>query len=166
LWFCVKWLGGANIENSTFSNNIAATGGGIAIVGVFMGGNPTIITVTLRNVTITQNRGDNGGGLHIANGGVLSTDDILVTLYNTIIDRNRNVAGNQPSNIDPAGRDVNTSSSNNLLGPNGTGGLTATQGNIIDVGNDPMLGPLHDNGGPTLTHRPLGPSHSGSNITN
>src|SRR5207253_8446367 len=56
------------------------------------------------------------------------------------------------SDIDTFINPVDASSSNNLIGTGGSGGLTdGANGNQVGVA-DPKLGPLADNGGPTQTH--------------
>jgi hypothetical protein len=120
------------VTNSTFSGNSGGAGGGIVNSG----------TLTVNNSTFSSNSGGAGGG--IGNFGT-------ATLKNTI------VAGNS---AEFGGPDVNgtfTSEGYNLIGKSdGSSGFTDGQ-NGDQVGTaasplDPMLGPLADNGGPTLTH--------------
>ena len=116
----------AAIFNSTFSGNHATRKG-----GAIFGGTP----LSLDNSTVAFNSSDADGG------GVYFNDNTL--LRSTIIARNTGVphpdmmhspttwiSGNNDFIGDPAGLPVFTDT------------LTG----------DPMLGPLADNGGPTLTH--------------
>ena len=122
--------GTLTVTNSTISGNTARRyGGGILTWG---GGN-----LTLTNSTISNNTADIGGGGILNDVGTAGTAD----LTNTII------AGNAA----PTGPDCwgpPTSLGNNL-DSDGTCNLTAT-GDLRNI--DPMLGPLQNNGGPTLTH--------------
>ncbi len=125
--------------NTTFSGNTSAGWGG----AIFQTGG----AITLTNVTATLNRADSdnngsgtGGFIHIASG--------TVTMHNSII------AGNArgPSTPDEIGGALNLASSNNVIAHPGTaGGLTnGTNGNQLGV--NPLLGALVDNGGLTRTH--------------
>ncbi len=143
------------MTNSTVSGNTAnSDGGGITVEG-------GSATLTLTNVTITNNRADNdnngsgaGGGLYLVGGNVF--------LRNTIVAGNFNDASPSTTADDVSGN-VDPNSSHNLIG-DGTNltGITNGDGNNNQVGSgsaiDPHLGPLADNGGPTLTHALLGGS--------
>lgn len=123
--------GTVRIINSTISGNSAPSGGGFS-------SNGTLLEIV--NSTITGNSSvNNGGGLHRA------TTNVNAFLRNTII------AGNAGTAASP---DVTASASisslgHNLIGVTGTStGWIGTD--LLDT--DPLLGPLEDNGGPTLTH--------------
>jgi hypothetical protein len=144
------------VSNSTLSGNSAISGGGG--IATFLGA-----TVTLTNVTLTDNRATlDGGGLE-----VFSAPPVL---HNTLIARNfHGPTGTTPDDVfgqlDPGG-------DNNLIG-DGTGmtGLSnGVNGNQVGTASDPidpLLGPLADNGGPTLTHALLSgsPAIDGGNNT-
>jgi predicted outer membrane repeat protein len=121
-------FGESTLTNVTFADNSAGELGG----GLFSdGGN-----VTLTNVTIAHNSANNGGGIF----NVSST----VTVRNSILAENSAAMG-----ADCFGNF--TSQGYNLIGD--TAGCTIegnTTGNLLGV--DPLLGPLQDNGGSTLTH--------------
>jgi hypothetical protein len=132
--------GTLNITNSTISGNTGASvtqgsatfsGGGIGNQG----------SLTLVNSTITSNTASAGAG------GGLSSNAGSSVLTNTIL------AGNTaPTGPDCFG--TFTSQGFNLI--QNTSGCTIsgdTTGNI--TGQDPKLGPLQDNGGPTFTHELL-----------
>ena len=126
-------LGIADLTNSTVSGNTANLNGG----GIY-NSSSTLLTIrlTITSSTISGNTATNGIG-----GGIYNNQ---ATLTNTII------AGNSLGNdcvIDSFG--TITSLGHNLdsdgtCGLNGPGDLS----NVVD----PKLGPLADNGGPTLTH--------------
>jgi hypothetical protein len=155
--------GEANLANSTISGN-SATGGnggdgggggggrggggsGGAGVGGGLGAPGTALDLT--NVTVAGNRASGGpGGDGEPDGapgpgmaGGLSPSEVS-TLANTVLARNRAEEG-------PDCFGIVTSRGHNLLGRHrGCAGFTGP-GDLVDV--DPLLGPLHDNGGPTLT---------------
>ncbi len=121
--------GVATIRNSTIANNQSSDfGGGIYNVGT---------AVTIDHSTIAINSSERGGG-------IWSDFDNTVSLRNTIAARNT-------SDIPTSGPDLHgqfASSGYNLIGDTtAAGGFVETD--ILDV--DPILGPLADNGGPTLT---------------
>ncbi len=124
--------GVATIRNSTIANNIADEDG---VGGILSHGTGTAITID--HSTIAGNLGRNAGG-------IWSVTDFTVSLRNTI------VAGNF-AQISEEGHDLLgqfSSAGHNLIGDSsGAGGFGATD--ILDV--DPILGPLADNGGLTLT---------------
>ncbi|HYT93264.1 MAG TPA: Ig-like domain-containing protein, partial [Gemmataceae bacterium] len=131
------------VSTSTIINNISAGRGG----GIFNAG----LQTDVYGSTITGNAAaNNAGGIAIVAGSTL-------TLNNTIVAENT-VTGVGSPNIN--GR-VSQGSGNFIgVGDNNLTGITnGTNGNRI--GNplfpplDPLLGPLQDNGGPTLTRAPL-----------
>jgi len=116
---------GSSIVNSTISGNSAGTSGG----GIY---NNSSLDVTLS--TITGNSAPSGGGIYNVGS---------VEVSNTI--RNAGASG---ENIFNDGGTV-TSVGYNLSSDDGGGYLT---GPGDQINTDPLLGPLQDNGGPTLTH--------------
>ena len=138
------WPGGlVSITDSTFSGNSAADGGGI-----YMFGSTNRNSLELTGCTITQNTATEAGGLDI------NRSDILTIIRDTIL------AGNQATATADDVRGAVLSLGYNLVGDvdDSTGwqatDLTGTRGNPLD----PRLGPLQDNGGPTLTHAPFADS--------
>jgi hypothetical protein len=123
--------GAVNINNSTLSGNSALNGGAIHANGGL---------VSLNNATITNNSATNGGGIRRVSGTVLMKNTILAG----------NSASNGP-NCYPASPNWLTSTGNNLLGSMSGCGFASAGGDQTGV-SDPKLGPLLDNGGPTLTH--------------
>lgn len=134
-----------NVTNSTFSANTTGSRGG----GIF-----SFNPVTLTNVTISDNSGASGaGGVHMYD---------TLTIKNTIIANN--VTGGDC--ILDSGGSVSGTSSDNLIedAANACGLTDGVDGNI--VGNDPLLGPLQNNGGTTETHALLSGSPAINTGTN
>lgn len=117
------------LTNSTVSGNSAARDGG----GIEAGDD---IAVMLSNSTITEN------SAHSRGGGIYVPGNASVTLDNTIVAHNG--AGS-------TGPDVYDSFTAYHSLIEDTSGATISGSNNI-TGQDPLLGPLADNGGPTLTH--------------
>ena len=146
---------GLSIENSTISGNSAATiGGGIyahiaEIVNSTISGNSAGTSgggiyeahssLHVTNSTITGNSAPSGGGIYNTQG--IAADRLEIS--NTILN-----AGALGENIFNNGGTV-TSDGYNLSSDDGGGYLT---GPGDQINTDPLLGPLQDNGGPTLTH--------------
>jgi hypothetical protein len=157
--------GGINSEgsdviviNTTISGNSSTQEGG----GIRQANNGHLQLV---NSTITNNRSDfNDSGAEA--GGGIANQFGTVTLANTIVAAN--FRGSSGSTADDISGDVDSSSSFNLIGMGGAGGLTnGSNGNQVGVA-DPKLGPLADNGGPNLTHQLLAGSpaiDAGSNAS-
>ena len=137
--------GALSMSNSTISSNTAAdTGGGIS--QHHAAGQGTFANSTIAFNTVTNEDGQ-GGGIFIGGNGF--------TLTSTIVASNTHDFGDgTPDDITTEFENytVDADSSFNLIGDaNAGGGLTDGENNNI-VGADPLLEPLADNGGPTLTH--------------
>jgi hypothetical protein len=115
------FLGTVTITGSTLSGNSAGQGGGI--FNNFTG------TVTITGSTLSDNTAHSGGSI---NNNSVNT----VTLNNTIAATR--LSGGHISGVAFTG-------SHNLIEGQSPAGLSGT------ITADPMLGPLQDNGGPTLT---------------
>jgi len=125
----------AQIANSTLSGN-SASGAGGGLGGACYNDNSTL---TLSNSTLSANSADSGGGIY--NDG--SLDSATLMIANAILD-----GGIVGENIyNDSG--VVASEGYNLSSDNGSGYLTATGDK---TNTDPMLGPLANYGGSTLTH--------------
>jgi parallel beta-helix repeat protein len=131
----------------TLSSNTATSfGGGIANVGKSSG--------TLSNCTLSANiAGSEGGGI----AGTIAVLNSTVA-FNTASTDGGGLADSATvtssivaKNTAPSGHDVYSSSvcNNSLIGNTSGSGITGAN-NLLNV--DPMLGPLANNGGPTLTH--------------
>jgi predicted outer membrane repeat protein len=121
--------GTSTVLNSTLSGNTAAfSGGGIRSDG----------TLTVTGSTLTGNSaGATGGGI------VVESFSDFLTVGNTI------VAGNT-ANVGPDVRGFATSTGNNLIGNTAGSSGFFGPGDLRNL--DARLGPLSNNGGPTLTH--------------
>jgi hypothetical protein len=121
------------VTNSTLSGNTAASGGALHSVGT--GG---IASTTITNSTLSENS---------PTGTSIFLQDASLTVGNSIFN-----AGDSGTNISANGTSTVASLGYNLSSDNFGGFLTNTGD---QVNTDPMLGPLKNNGGPTLTHAPL-----------
>ncbi len=152
-------LGTATLTDCTISGNAAHNGGGLfnegraTLIDCTISGNSATDeggglfdegTATLIDCTISGNSATNdGGGLYLLASG-------SVKLNNTIVAQNTNPSGSS----DIAGNGApETSSSNNLFGTGGSGGLVnGSNGNIVLTSLATLgLAPLGDYGGPTET---------------
>jgi CSLREA domain-containing protein len=137
------------VINSTISGNIASgsgSGGGIYVLSGIFASHVTVI-----NSTITNNQSSSGGG------GIRVDNGQTATMQNSIIGGNTSTQ----NDIDVSG--IFASQGNNLVGNiGGSSGWIAS-----DLLNEnPVLGPLADNGGSTMTHSllPASPAiNAGSN---
>jgi CSLREA domain-containing protein len=117
----------ALIINSTFSGNTTGASGGGGLR------NNTDATTTLINLTLTNNSAGNNNGGGLRNDGALTLTNVLIA--------NHPVGGNCEGTF--------TSLGHNLSSDATCAALTAP-GDQNSV--NPQLGPLANNGGPTLTH--------------
>jgi len=124
-----------DMVNCTVSGNSALFGGGIINNG-FQGNAP----VTLKNNTVSGNSANQGGGIYnIGKNFVGGSVSVANTMFKT---------GATGGNIwNDAG--MFTSLGYSLSNDDG-GGYLIGPGDQINT--DPLIGPLQDNGGPTLTH--------------
>jgi len=141
LW--IQGLGPVTIVNSTISGNTAgADAGGIQLgsaVEIEFDG-----ALTIRNSTITNNKANAGVG-----GGIGQFSGIgTISIESTIVAVNAASAGG-PDISTPGTVNAKTS----LIGTiSGINTLSADAFTTANVGKAPLLGPLANNGGPTLTH--------------
>jgi hypothetical protein len=124
------------ISNSTISGNTADSGGG----GIFVSDSLTLVSSTVTN-NVEVRTGVGGGGIRVGDG--------TVEIVNSI------VAGNSGLDLrtEPGSTVHATASLIGVLDEFAV--LSSSTSNIIgtrDSPIDPHLGPLADNGGPTLTH--------------
>ncbi len=144
--------GGATITlvNSTITgNSLTNTAGGlVGGAGLFSegGGDWTLNNVTISGNTITASNGS-GGGMEATRG--------TFTLRNSIVHGNTAAANPDCSALGasmsgPIFDSFVLTTGHNIVGDTtGCSGFVATTGD--QVGVDPLLGPLADNGGPTQT---------------
>jgi hypothetical protein len=129
----LRTLGNLTVVNSTISGNVSANWhGGAAFI--------TDGVATIVNSTITGNAAPAGtaGGLMVATFGA----PVSVTVTNSIVANNGSydcqVEGGGAASLESGGNNVFADASCNPVGSD-------------LLGADPLLGPLADNGGPTLT---------------
>jgi hypothetical protein len=164
--------GTLTVTGSTIADNIALGGLGGDGGGIFNGSSSTL---TMAETTLYHNNAHFGGGLD--NLGTATLTSVTVTanlvhpdltagycagllvgtggtllLHNCIVAGNVNLGGGLPSDIATVGTGtVDASSSYNLIGTGGSGGLVnGVNHNLVGVAN-PGLGTLANNGGPTPT---------------
>ncbi|MDX6588591.1 MAG: hypothetical protein QOI31_3064 [Solirubrobacterales bacterium] len=132
------------VKSSTFQGNEGVLGGGIVANDQPTGSDDSV--VDLRWSTISQNNSGSGGGIGGADGGSFLSEG-------TVIDGNMGLVATQTDC-----NAVVVSSGHNFVGnPNGCMGFN--QGTDV-LGNPALLGPIADNGGPTLTMKPKGSSQA------
>ncbi len=160
--------GNLNVTNCTIFGNSASDSGG----GIFSNTNLSTVTLVITNSTISGNSAAfEGGGIFnfdgltriqsstitgnsapAGQGGGIATfgDDVTRTRLSNSI-----VAANTSSDVDITNGSVNSfvSEGYNLIGNGNAIAAFAATGDRTGV-NDPLLGPLADNGGPTVTHLP------------
>jgi hypothetical protein len=136
--------GALTVTNCTFSGNSTSGTSGEGTAVWFR-----TAPATLTNVTISGNSNTmQGAAIDVVGTGSL-------TVINTIVSNNMTAGAESDITFAGAGM-VGATSSNNLIGTINFGTVTpgplvnGMQGNIIGV-NNPMLGPLQNNGGPTFT---------------
>jgi predicted outer membrane repeat protein len=141
----MEMRGKVEIVNSTISTNVVTRpidgiGGGVyAYVD-----STEEAPLTFAHTTVTNNQADSGAGIYIIDTNVTPA----TVLTHTIMSGNKTLAG---ANNNIFG-DVNAGASTYNFVGTGNGGLSfgGSTGNLS--GDDPKLGPLRDNGGPTFTH--------------
>jgi hypothetical protein len=130
------------VRGSTISGNQATVGngGGIYLYALYGGG-----SATLEHSTIAGNTAaGSGGGMFTRTGPVV--------LGHTIVADNTAKTDNDLATVGDGSFDLSFS----LVESPGGANLSDNGGNLL--GQDPQLGPLQDNGGPTQTHRPANAS--------
>jgi hypothetical protein len=139
--------GALTLDRVTLYDNSASEGGGVYNSGALL----------VRNSTILSNTATTGGGIYnVISGTTVVTlttlaDNIGGTLYNesSVADSLR-VGGSILSSSEPGNQCANTNvTSDNYNLVQGNPCFTASK--AYDITGDPLLGPLRDNGGPTLT---------------
>ena len=131
------------IENSTISGNTAFFGGAAWVDG--NAGNDDQVRIYSDSNTIVNNTAPNVGGF------LFESSLTEFTVYNTIL-ANNSGGDLLYENTPPAGVLTVNYSNVRSAQPDLAPFIAAGTGN--HVGTDPLLGPLADNGGPTLTHLP------------
>jgi|GEM_PF-1896836 len=139
----------ASIANATFSGNQSGgSRGGLSLAprAMINGGTGARLT----NVTITNNRSGTINNNATGGGLVIVNSDAPTVLHNTLV--SGNFRGNSSTINDDIQGTLATTSSYNLIGTGGSGGLiNANNGNLVGV-VDAGLELLADNYGLTRTH--------------
>jgi len=142
-----------NISNSTFDGNQSNDGGGgLKLIGSS--------SATVLDSTFTNNTADADGDGDSGGGGISSSGGGTVTIGNTIVAGNSVGGSRFAPDVDT---DTFSSTGFNFIGVNAGAVLSFPAGNPNVNGDyvgteavpiDPLLGPLADNGGPTVSHMP------------
>jgi LPXTG-motif cell wall-anchored protein len=170
----------ADIVNSTISGNTAFGGGGIYSESPDEEEDPQVLHLSLVDSTVSGNVALTVGGVFV-NGGSLSEDSTVDILNSTItanttesggpagaallggftpVIRNSIIAGNidlpgEYGDLDIQDTESELDVAYSLIGVPSSSASAAVGAGIGNLtGVDPLLGPLADNGGPTLTHLP------------
>ena len=133
-----------SITNSTLSGNSVTSGSGASVPSSFGGAVYTRNgTLTIHNDTITNSTASTGRGIYILAVDGTATADIESSIIGQ-------------SDVQVQSRDfITTFDDNGQLVITGGNNLIRSQGdfqNITISTDDPLLGPLANNGGPTFTH--------------
>jgi hypothetical protein len=157
-WFYLYNESSASFVNSTVSGNTAGDYEGWAL---WAGGSSSGDhgTLTVRNSTVTDNTGIVGLGFEVVTGVVSHT----IVAGNHIVDPVDYAFNGEVWIGSYQGTDTDVSVEWSILGDitDQTAGAGYTEGPGVTTGvTDPGLGPLADNGGPTLTHLPASNSPS------
>ena len=123
------------ISNSTLANNLASRGRGGAVYMRAPG------RLALANVTISGNRAAEGGGVHLNVAGAQIDSSIIAGNHADAVSGTDALSATTTTLVD---------GSHNLIGA-GRGSVAVPADSLS---GDPQLGPLGDNGGPTLTMAP------------
>ncbi len=162
--------GKLTIQNSTISgNSVSATDSTVAAYasayggGIYASGNVQIYNCTVVNNSVSAIGASgsyaSGGGSYVYNT-FNSNPPPSQLLVSTIAAKNTSQSGIAAATPDDLGGNIDTTSSNNLIGvdTNVSGISNGAQGNKIGTAGsplDPVLGPLQNNGGVTETHAVL-----------
>ena len=133
-----------NVTNSTLSGNTASANGGGAAFEQVAGG---AVALNLNFATVTNNRANNDNTGAESGGGIMHPSGTL-NLKNSIVSGNS--FGTGGANADISGSAV--SGDYNHIGDVTGATISGTTAN--NTTGDALLGPLANNGGPTLTHLP------------
>ena len=151
-----KLPGNLTVMNSTISGNFASLGGGISC---------GFSVLTIINSTISGNSAgdpDYGGGIAADGGGIVPP---ALTITNSTVSGNSaaTCGGVCGGTVEIGNTILNANASGNIGGTvtsrgynicsDDAGGLLNGPGDQINT--DPLLGPLRNHGGPTLTHMPM-----------
>ncbi|MGE5213527.1 MAG: choice-of-anchor Q domain-containing protein [Nitrospirota bacterium] len=156
------------------SSTLVANSAGFA-GAIFNYGEAGTVTLTIENSTVSDNSAQTYGGA-IYNDGQSSGSAILATTISTFSGNSAGAFGGGIFNIGGTGSEATVNLANTILKTGSAGdNIVNAMGTVISLGynlsndngggylsgpgdqinTDPMLGPLQDNGGATLTHELL-----------
>jgi len=145
--FGENFKGLTQVVDSTIVDNHATHGGGIQFADVDGAGRFAVVGSTITGNTAT----DRGGGIFRGYHTGGATDTPLEVTSTVVSDNIAGTEGPDISQSDNVNGDLTLG--NSLVGdPSGAVFVETPNGNLFNV--DPQLGPLADNGGPTLTRLP------------
>lgn len=150
----------SSTDSALIENEAQGPGGAIHVSG------SVLVDVNLVNTTVSGNRATSGGAIT-----VLKTIDIMLSLFNSTVTGNTGTAGAFDLGAITGADEVLVLANSIIFGnqaPECVMGASALTGDFNVIGDqdscpapgavaidsDPLLGPLADNGGPTLTHLP------------
>jgi hypothetical protein len=138
--FYAGLCGSLSVQNSTISGNRAGASGGGMMVSTYIVG-----PVFVQNSTVTGNTATSGSG-----GGIAAAPYTTpaITVLSSIVSGNVNAHAPDIFGFGTFPVDVNFSAIGSAAGF----ALSARSGNNLPYGANLNLGPLADNGGPTMTH--------------
>jgi len=154
-----KLPGNLMVINSTISGNFALSGGG-GIASGFSG--LTIVNSTISGNTVGDPDDGYGGGIVASGGGIVPP---TLTITNSTVNGNSaaTCGGVCGGTVEIQNTILNANASGNIGGTvtsrgynvcsDDAGGLLTGPGDQINT--NPLLGPLRNHGGPTLTHMPM-----------
>ncbi len=147
------WASLATIDQCTISGNTAVVGGGVYV------GRTSEDDVTVRHSTVAYNEASASGGGIFVNAGSLTLDHTIVAQNEALT--YHDLTGTIDCTIDARYSLIGRSSGSGLVpapvgSPDENGNLIG--GTSYGERIDPLLGPLVDNGGTTLTHALLSDS--------
>ena len=149
---------GGVIQNCTIVNNHALYTASAAVSGYSTGGGGVLLysgSLTIQNCTITNNTaaGSFGGGIWVK-GPPEQDVPAELTLASSIVSGNSDTTGAEDIGRFTGSTLATINASNDLFSTNPTTGSSGVINGTYSanlVNTDPLLGPLADNGGPTLT---------------
>ncbi len=139
--------------NSTISGNTVVNGGNTTAAG---GVNVTSTVSDLRNATITANTVTASSGASAS--GFLAGESGLLTIGNSIVAGNANSSFPDMELYEAVMPVPRTTLGGNLVGHVSDNWIISAPSDLYGTAAlpvDPLLGPLANNGGPTMTHTPL-----------
>ena len=140
-----NFTGTLQLKDSTFNGNTAATSGGAAVITGRFGG------MVVQDSTISGNTA-NGSAVGSGGGGLarITATAGTITMANSVVSGDTNT--NAADILSAAGTTTNVNFS--AVGSATGFALSGTSGNNLAFGTNLVLGPLANNGGPTLTMLP------------